>query len=282
MCLPQQLQLQWQQQPAHAWLPAPSSTEELPEAKKPAAAAAAGGEQGVQVSSSSSSEALGEGKAGSSSAEKQQAVTAGTEAAPRVGGSDGSHQGDTAAAAAAAAAAASVPWYLPLTQFPDRTVEQRYVSWKHSSLLQLDYGAVMFCAFYLLTLLRRMMSEPTTLFYLLYMIIKTMPHVPLALGLRQTYLRRREEWLLLVGPVTALMVAACPCPLWHEASRPCCCRTERTAHTGPAEESCPRASCGRSCSTCGCGRTSCMCCWTRRRRLGCLGRCSGCGWRCGG
>jgi hypothetical protein len=47
----------------------------------------------------------------------------------------------------------------------------------------------MFCAFYLLTLLRRMMSEPTTVFYLLFMVIKTMPHVPLALGLRQTYLR---------------------------------------------------------------------------------------------
>jgi hypothetical protein len=44
---------------------------------------------------------------------------------------------DTAAQPAAAAAA----------------VSRRYIAWKHSSLLQLDYGAVMFCAFYLLTLL---------------------------------------------------------------------------------------------------------------------------------
>jgi hypothetical protein len=65
----------------------------------------------------------------------------------------------------------------------------RYLVWKHSSLLHLDYGAVMFCAFYLLALLRRMMSEPTTVFYLLYMVVKTAPHVPLALELRQTYLR---------------------------------------------------------------------------------------------
>ncbi|WIA20854.1 hypothetical protein OEZ85_005203 [Tetradesmus obliquus] len=93
-------------------------------------------------------------------------------------------------------------------EFPDRATEQRYLSWKHASLLHLDYGAVVFCAFYLLTLLRRMLSEPTTFFYLVYMLVKTAPHVPLALGLQQTYLRHREQWLLLVAPTTAL-VAIC-------------------------------------------------------------------------
>jgi hypothetical protein len=53
----------------------------------------------------------------------------------------------------------------------------------------LDYGAVVFCAFYLLTLLRRMLSEPTTGFYLMYMVVKSAPHVPLAFGLREKYLR---------------------------------------------------------------------------------------------
>ncbi|WIA41141.1 hypothetical protein OEZ86_004764 [Tetradesmus obliquus] len=80
-------------------------------------------------------------------------------------------------------------------EFPDRATEQRYLSWKHASLLHLDYGAVVFCASYLLTLLRRMLSELTTFFYLVYMRVKTAPHVPLALGLQQTYLRAyRAYW----------------------------------------------------------------------------------------
>jgi hypothetical protein len=137
LCLPPQLRLQWQQQqPAHTWWTAPSSACGLPEVEKPsvtaaAAAAAAGGgggggEQGAGVSSSSSSgETSGEVKAASSAAGKPQLAMA----APAEGAAAGTRSpavlGAAQATEAAAAAAARVPRYLPLTQFRDRSTEQR-------------------------------------------------------------------------------------------------------------------------------------------------------------
>jgi hypothetical protein len=65
----------------------------------------------------------------------------------------------------------------------------RYLSWKHHSLLQVDYLAALFEVLYLAVLLRRMMTEPITVFYFLFVLFKTLPHVPLMMGLRYPYLR---------------------------------------------------------------------------------------------
>lgn len=64
-----------------------------------------------------------------------------------------------------------------------------YLSWKHHSLLQVDYAAALFEVLYLAVLLRRMMTEPMTVFYFLFILFKTLPHVPLMMGLRYPYLR---------------------------------------------------------------------------------------------
>jgi hypothetical protein len=42
---------------------------------------------------------------------------------------------------------------------------------------------------YLAVLLRRMLSEPVTVFYFLFILFKTLPHVPLMMGLLYPYLR---------------------------------------------------------------------------------------------
>ncbi|KAF6252357.1 hypothetical protein COO60DRAFT_1644130 [Scenedesmus sp. NREL 46B-D3] len=150
-----------------------------------------------------------------------------TPAAAATGSAAGDAEGAARVAAAAEAAAAGVPWYLPFTQFGNGDLEQRYLSWKHHNLLQVDYLAALFEVLYLAVLLRRMMSEPVTLSYFLFILVKTLPHVPLMMGLRFPYLRfdacacgaqhppaliphprHRELWLLLVAPVTAA-VAIC-------------------------------------------------------------------------
>ncbi|WIA20852.1 hypothetical protein OEZ85_005202 [Tetradesmus obliquus] len=116
---------------------------------------------------------------------------------------------------------------MPFTQFGNNDLEQSYLSWKHHSLLQVDYAAALFEVLYLAVLLRRMMTEPMTVFYFLFILFKTLPHVPLMMGLRYPYLRfdtcscgaqhltallphprHRELWLLLVAPVTAA-IAIC-------------------------------------------------------------------------
>jgi hypothetical protein len=76
---------------------------------------------------------------------------------------------------AAAAAAAAVPC--------------RYITWKHSSLLHLDHGAALFGLLYLAVMLRRLLQEPTTLFYFCIILAKVLPHVPLMLGFKQQFLR---------------------------------------------------------------------------------------------
>lgn len=65
----------------------------------------------------------------------------------------------------------------------------RYLDWKHHTLLHLDYFAGMFGILYLLVLFWKMLKEPTTLFYVLHIIAKMSPQVPLLLGLRESYLR---------------------------------------------------------------------------------------------
>jgi hypothetical protein len=71
----------------------------------------------------------------------------------------------------------------------------RYISWKHSSLLHLDYGAALFGLLYLAVMLKRLLQEPTTLFYFCVIVIKVLPHVPLMLGFKQQSLRW-VFWLL--------------------------------------------------------------------------------------
>lgn len=66
---------------------------------------------------------------------------------------------------------------------------RRYLVWKHYTLLHLDYIGALFAVMYLLALLRRMINEPTTLFYLLYVLLKCMPLAPLILGFREPFLR---------------------------------------------------------------------------------------------
>eukprot|EP00775_Hariotina_reticulata_P004989 gene4989-5231_t len=129
-------------------------------------------------------------------------------------------QGAAAGGAAVAAVADQVRWYQPFAGFSD-DVEQRYLDWKHHTLLHLDYFAGVFGIFYLLVLFWKMLKEPTTLFYVLHIIVKMAPQVPLLLGLRESYLRvracswcgapgcpgpvapppwHRELWLFLVAP----------------------------------------------------------------------------------
>lgn len=55
--------------------------------------------------------------------------------------------------------------------------------------MHLDYLCALFDVMYLAVLLKRMWTEPTTLFYFLYICVKTLPHVPLMLGLCQPFLR---------------------------------------------------------------------------------------------
>lgn len=61
--------------------------------------------------------------------------------------------------------------------------------WKHHSLIHLDYLCALFDIMYLAVLVKRMISEPATLWYFMYILIKTLPHVPLMLGLRDPFLR---------------------------------------------------------------------------------------------
>eukprot|EP00775_Hariotina_reticulata_P004988 gene4988-5230_t len=107
--------------------------------------------------------------------------------------------------AGSAATTSAGAWYWPLTGFEDE-VELRYLAWKQRTLLHLDYFASVFEIFYLAVLIRKMLRQPSTVFYLFFILIKTLPHVPLMLGFRETYLRYRELWLFLVAPVCLAMV----------------------------------------------------------------------------
>lgn len=64
-----------------------------------------------------------------------------------------------------------------------------YVSWKHASLLHLDYGAALFGLLYLAVVLRRLLQEPSALFYFCIILVKVLPHAPLVLGFRRQFLR---------------------------------------------------------------------------------------------
>lgn len=64
-----------------------------------------------------------------------------------------------------------------------------YLAWKQHSLLGLDYFSAAFGLFYLALLLRRMLSQPTTLFYFAVILLKVLPFVPLLLGRWRLYLR---------------------------------------------------------------------------------------------
>ena len=64
----------------------------------------------------------------------------------------------------------------------------RYMSGVHEALLQLDYGAALFCGAYLVAVLRRTLRESVPL-YVGFIIVKTAPHVPLVLGWRSWHLR---------------------------------------------------------------------------------------------
>lgn len=65
----------------------------------------------------------------------------------------------------------------------------RYLAWKHLTLLHLDYMAAWFGLVYLAVLLWRLMHEPTALFYFAVILTKLLPHIPLVLGMRNTFLR---------------------------------------------------------------------------------------------
>eukprot|EP00775_Hariotina_reticulata_P004987 gene4987-5229_t len=111
----------------------------------------------------------------------------------------------TSPTAAAAVAGEPVPWYLPLVGFSPGE-EVRYLDWKHQTLLHLDYFAGVFCMCYLAVLVRKMLTQRSTVYYLLYILIKTLPHVPLMMGFRNAYLRFRELWLFLVAPTCMVLV----------------------------------------------------------------------------
>lgn len=64
-----------------------------------------------------------------------------------------------------------------------------YLAWKQHSLLHLDYLAAVFGLLYLAVVLRRLLHEPTTLFYFAVILTKVLPHVPLVLGMQRTFLR---------------------------------------------------------------------------------------------
>jgi hypothetical protein len=72
---------------------------------------------------------------------------------------------------------------------PLRLVCCRYLDWKQHTLLHLDYFAGVFCMSYLTVLIYKTLKQPSTVYYLLYILIKTLPHVPLMMGFRSTYLR---------------------------------------------------------------------------------------------
>lgn len=72
---------------------------------------------------------------------------------------------------------------------PLRLVCCRYLDWKQHTLLHLDYFAGVFCMSYLAVLIYKTLKQPSTVYYLLYILIKTLPHVPLMMGFRSTYLR---------------------------------------------------------------------------------------------
>jgi hypothetical protein len=65
----------------------------------------------------------------------------------------------------------------------------RYLSWKHHSLLHLDYLAAVFGVLYLAVVLKRLLQEPSVLFYFCIILAKVLPHAPLMVGLQQQFLR---------------------------------------------------------------------------------------------
>ncbi|WIA41143.1 hypothetical protein OEZ86_004766 [Tetradesmus obliquus] len=96
--------------------------------------------------------------------------------------------------------------------------EQSYVSWKHASLLHLDYGAALFGLLYLAVVLRRLLQEPSALFYFCIILVKVLPHAPLVLGFRRQFLRHRETWLLLIAPCMALITLLMSLPALSQGS----------------------------------------------------------------
>jgi hypothetical protein len=78
---------------------------------------------------------------------------------------------------------------LILLVFVVRTICCRYLAWKHSSLLHLDYGAALFGVLYLAVMLKRLLQEPAALFYFCIILTKVLPHAPLVFGFRQRFLR---------------------------------------------------------------------------------------------
>lgn len=71
-----------------------------------------------------------------------------------------------------------------------------YLAWKHHRLLFLDYLSALFVLLYMAALLRRCISQPSTLWYLGYIAIKAAPHMPLVFGMRAAFLRcvQRSAW----------------------------------------------------------------------------------------
>eukprot|EP00775_Hariotina_reticulata_P004990 gene4990-5232_t len=108
--------------------------------------------------------------------------------------------------AEAAAAGNSGAFTCCLFSFVLPLANGRYVAWKHTALLHLDYFAAAFGSFYLMALLKRLLSEAATMFYFLYIVIKLLPHVPLLLGFREQFLRHRESWLSLIGPAYLILL----------------------------------------------------------------------------
>jgi hypothetical protein len=129
-----------------------------------------------------------------------------------------------ASISAAAAVVQSVPWHAPLRGFGDAALEarcdrcmldwtlmchmscvvchvlwdksclpfverHRYMSWKHEALLQLDYGAALFEMAYIVVLMRRALHEPEAVCFLVFIVVKSLPHAPLVFGWRDLYLR---------------------------------------------------------------------------------------------
>jgi hypothetical protein len=71
-------------------------------------------------------------------------------------------------------------------------MEAAFVRYKHRSLLFLDYCNGWFTCVYMLALVGRMMvagNITATLMYLLYIIFKSLPYIPLLLGCKGFFLR---------------------------------------------------------------------------------------------